>query len=402
MLMNRVAAVNRVFLVTVIVSIVGSYINGYVSLYTNNYFVLLLLSQIVLITPSIIYFIIYRINVAEAIRFRKVKLSSVLLIVLFAFLIQPLMNLINMISMLFVQNVTSDIMYNIVENNNFLLSLLMIAFVPCVFEETVYRGVIYNEYSKVNPWKGILLSGFLFGIIHGNLNQFSYAFAMGIIFALLIEATNSILSTMIVHFIINGTSVVLLTVYPKLLQLLQNMYGADQYNAKEIMNEIKNGTKATVDLAYVAQYAIFAAFITVLAFIVFRMIAKKNNRWDVVKSIFHKSKNTEEIAPVNNVYSNEIEVNVSELEFNGNELEVNRNELSESSSELSDSRSNLSDGGILYHEKKSLITISLIAAILICIFLLIANEIFAANTSIQPASDGNTLAIFFKSYILNR
>ncbi|BCJ96636.1 hypothetical protein acsn021_42050 [Anaerocolumna cellulosilytica] len=286
--MNRVKSVNRVFFATVVLSFVGSIINSYILHYTNNYFYAVLFSQFILIVPSLVYLTINRLNVAKAIRFQKVKFSNIILIILFTYLITPLMNLINAFSMIYVKNDTANVMSSIVSKNGWLLSLFMVAFIPCIMEEAVYRGIFFNEYRKVSVLKGIFLSGFLFGIIHGNLNQFSYAFVMGIVFALLIEATGSILSTMIVHFFINGTSITLLAVYPKLFNLLESLYGKEQFDASALM-ESMNTQIGGMNFSDVIKTYGFTAFIaTILAFVVFRTIAKNCGRWEHVIGIFSR------------------------------------------------------------------------------------------------------------------
>lgn len=337
--MDRVKLINRVFLATILTSIVGSFFNEWLSAHTDNIMFLLLSSQIILVIPSVVYLIIYKINPCKAIRFHKIRLSSIVLIILFAYLITPLMNFINAISLLFVRNDILHVINNIVENNSFLLSLFMVAFIPCILEEAVYRGIFYSEYSKVNPLKGILLSAFLFGIMHGNINQFSYAFAMGIVFALLIEATNSILSTMIVHFIINGTSILFLEAYPKLLYLLERLYGTDTLNAKEMIDSVKNGTAESIGVSGVLAYGLAAIVPTILAFIVYRTIARNSGRWEYVKGIFRK---------VSTTYTEDIQVS---------------------------------------YRKRGLITLSLLIGIAICIFIMISNEIYTRSIPEQPLKE---------------
>lgn len=287
--MNRVKQVNRVFLWTVILSIVGGFINSGIFRYTNDYALIAITSQLILILPAVIYIIVNKINITQQIRFKGLKISTIILLILFAYLISPVMSFVNALSLLFFNNETSIIMSDIVGKHGIWLSLTLIAIVPSIFEEAVYRGVFYNEYRKVNVLKGILLSGFMFGIVHGNLNQFSYAFIMGIIFALVIEATDSILSTMIIHFCINGTSVFLLYIYPKLLTLLEAMYGDDQFSASELQSALERGLPADFNLEFVlTNYGLSAIFCTILAVIVFRTIAKNNGKWDYIKSIFQR------------------------------------------------------------------------------------------------------------------
>ncbi|MGB8452261.1 MAG: type II CAAX endopeptidase family protein [Anaerocolumna sp.] len=351
--MNRVKSVNRVFLATVLISIVGSVINSWILEYSDNYFLILLMSQFILIIPSAIYLITQKVNVTHAIRFRKIKISNIVLIIIFAYLISPLMNLINAISMLYVQNDTTDFMTNIVNNNGFLLSLIMVAFIPCVLEESVYRGIFYNEYSKVHALKGIFLSSFLFGIIHGNLNQFSYAFAMGIVFALLIEATDSILATMIVHFFINGTSVLVMALYPKLFKLLEALYGSDQYNAEDLIKSMNSGLADNLDLGYVIRsYGITALIATALAFIVFRTIAKNSGRWDHVKRIFSKKRTADTRLQMES-YTQEGDLSLQDYPYEAPS------------------------------QKGRLITISLIAGMVICIVLMVINELYIPEITEQ-------------------
>lgn len=300
MVRNKVLSINKVFLITVIFSILGSYINGFILTLTDNYFVILLTSQIILILPSVIYLIQNKVNPLKAIRFKKMRVSNILLVILFGMLIIPVMTLINAISMLFVENTTSTFMVNIVENNGLLLSLCIVAFIPAVLEESVYRGIFYNEYRKANPLQAIFLSAFLFGIIHLNFNQFAYAFAMGIIFALIIEATDSILSSMIIHFVINGTSIVTLYIYPKLIGWLNKIYNlqvpGENFDFEQYINERTGDIDQILDISFIMEsYFLPAVICAILAFIVYRTIATNTGRWEHIKSIFKGNQKKEKL-----------------------------------------------------------------------------------------------------------
>lgn len=362
--MNRVKEINRVFLSTILILIPGSYLSTLLYDASNNYLLVLLLSQFVLILPTLIYLLIKKVNIRKLIRFNSIRLSNVVLLIVFSYLILPLMNLINAISMMYVQNDTATIISDIANNNSFYLTLFMVAFIPAVLEEAVYRGVFYNEYRKVNTIKGILLSGFLFGIMHGNINQFSYAFVMGMVFALLIEATNSIVSSMIVHFIINGTSVVLLYLYPKLLTLMENIYGSSQFNANEIMEQINSSAGQTLTFDVIlSTYGIPAIICTFLAFVVLKTIAKNEGRWEGLKEIIIKKK----------------------MKDNSNEgVSTNTNKVADEEYELKANNVTEDEKALVDSSKKSLFTPSLIIAIIICIVIMIRYELY----SIESISSG--------------
>lgn len=314
--MDQVKSVNRVFLATSMISVLGIFINSFVYGFTHNYASIMILSQLIIALPSASYLIMNKINVLKAIRFNPINIGNVILLILFSYLITPLMGFINLLSTRVVSNGTEQIMSEITTSNSLLTSLILIAFVPCIMEEVVYRGIFYNEYRKLNVVKGIFLSGFLFGVIHGNFNQFSYAFVMGIVFALLIEATDSILSTMIVHFFINGTSVFGMYLLPKLYKIMESIYG-EEYS-ETAANVTSN---YEIDLSLMVSYGIYAAVATGLAFIVFRTIAKRSGRWEYIKNIFKSKQETSGVLQEEyeykqeNFYEEEVRVNSGPKKF---------------------------------------------------------------------------------------
>lgn len=139
--------------------------------------------------------------------FRKVSLKTIMLITAMTFLGMPFITFINYISMMFSSNlVAGEIMQSIRENVG--ISLVTIAVIPALSEEIVYRGVILSGYREEDTsFKKIAASAFLFAALHMNFNQMSYAFVLGMLMAVLVELTGSILPSIWMHFCINGSSV---------------------------------------------------------------------------------------------------------------------------------------------------------------------------------------------------
>lgn len=285
--MNNKKTVGIVFLCTVLVSIASAFIIEGLRLVIDNSFLLMLVNQMLLLLPSAVYIVTSRMNLKRAIRLKKVSPANLVLCIIFAFLIMPIMNLINAISLLFSQNMIQDTITSIVSDNPLFLSVFVIAFIPCVFEETIFRGVVYNEYRKSNIQLAMFLSAFLFGIMHQNFNQFSYAFAMGIVFALLIEATDSIVSTMVVHFIINGNSVIMSYLAPKITKFLQDVSG----NLEGYVDIADMDTREAI-LSSMGSYIVSAIIASILAYVVYKTIAQNTGRWQHVKGIFSKKSGT--------------------------------------------------------------------------------------------------------------
>lgn len=304
---SRIPVVNRVFLVSMLISVAVAFLP--LDFLNKQPALQLVFSQVILVLPSVVYMMTQRLPYAETVRFKKMRISDMALCILFGILVQPMLTLLNALSMVFSTNTTSTFMMELTDGIPFLGALFLMAILPAVFEESVYRGVFYNEYSKLNPWRAAVLSGFLFGLMHGNLNQFCYAAFMGILFALLIEATGSILSTMLVHFWTNAGSVVIMYLYPKLYEVMKSFY--NMY--KEYGNEEMAGTlevffgdmtlpssewmqqmlEASAELTLsvpevLFMYAPQAIIMAIPAFFVYRCIARRNGNWDRICGIFKK------------------------------------------------------------------------------------------------------------------
>jgi membrane protease YdiL (CAAX protease family) len=89
-----------------------------------------------------------------------------------------------------------------------------------VFEEILFRGVIFGWAYEVNPIFAHLLSGFLFGFLHimdavlsGNFGEFVQIFSyffMGCVLSFLYEKRNNIFVPIITHSLNNFISMILI------------------------------------------------------------------------------------------------------------------------------------------------------------------------------------------------
>ena len=169
----------------------------------------ILFSQSLIFVPTVLYLFIMRKHVKDIIWFRRFHPLTLLLIPPLVLFMEPLITLLNAISMLFVRNEISNAASALVDHNTLGTSLFFMAFLPCVIEELAYRGVMFGSFHEAGRLKAILMSGILFGLMHMNFNQIAYAVVIGLIFGFVVEATGSIIPTMIMHFLINGFSVVI-------------------------------------------------------------------------------------------------------------------------------------------------------------------------------------------------
>ncbi len=93
--------------------------------------------------------------------------------------------------------------------SKYIISIVLIGILPAVFEEIMFRGVLQNVLTKwfKGPWPAILLTAFVFSIIHMSFYGFFVRFALGIILGLVFYYSGSLWLAIIFHFLYNGLQV---------------------------------------------------------------------------------------------------------------------------------------------------------------------------------------------------
>lgn len=90
------------------------------------------------------------------------------------------------------------------------LALLVMAVMPAVFEEALFRGVLLNTCEKsVGSINTIFIVGLCFSLFHASPEQTIYQFIAGCTFAFIAIRSGSILPSVLMHFLNNGLLVVL-------------------------------------------------------------------------------------------------------------------------------------------------------------------------------------------------
>lgn len=90
-----------------------------------------------------------------------------------------------------------------------LLNLFIIAVLPAILEESVFRGCVLRVLRPFGDGFAVVVSALLFGLMHGNIRQIPFAIIVGLILGWLYVVTNSLWLPMTVHFINNALSVVM-------------------------------------------------------------------------------------------------------------------------------------------------------------------------------------------------
>lgn len=276
--MNKARSVNRLFLILILISVASPFLLG--RFFTDiTFYQSVSISQTFFLVPVLIYLIFTRGEILEEMQLKVPKLSVLIMVVLFSNLLQPLMACLNLFSLLFVENYVAAGMME-VDGLAVGRNMMYIALVPALAEEFMFRGIFYHSYRQWGIWKAALCSGLCFGLVHMNLNQFLYVFVLGVIFALLVEATGSVISAILAHFTINAGSVSMLALQAELEMMLGSETALDVAGATE--------TLSRQDIILALQvYAISAVICCLLAYVVFRVIVRWSGRKEHIEQVLH-------------------------------------------------------------------------------------------------------------------
>ena len=131
-----------------------------------------------------------KVSFPRAFRFRKVQPRTLLLAAVITIALQPFASLIaNLTNLVFpdLLEMAEDSLYG----GSFLMNMVTVALIPGVCEEFLLRGNVFNAYRSTGRIRAaVLLSALLFGLLHQNATQLFYAFAIGLVLALLFDFIN--------------------------------------------------------------------------------------------------------------------------------------------------------------------------------------------------------------------
>lgn len=171
-----------------------------------------MICEAVVVLPAVLTAFFSGERLPEFLHLKKLKAGTIFAVIPFTMFSVPFITLINLISQFFVENTAAAVMegYHVAEMPFWQLWLSVGVFAPFC-EETACRGVYYRGYKKTGgAFKAMLLSSLLFALVHMNINQAMYAFAMGIMAVLLVEASGSLWASVLYHGLINSSQVLLM------------------------------------------------------------------------------------------------------------------------------------------------------------------------------------------------
>ncbi len=191
------------------------------------FFLIRMLSMYIIAYP-IIFFLLKRIPAAADIEQKKMSFKQIMAAFFVAYAATYILNfLANMLTVLIVaikQSPVDNVMLNLVTNISPAANFLAVVICAPIMEELLFRKAVIDRTVHYGKAPSIIFSGLLFGLFHGNLVQFAYAFFLGIFFGFIYVTTKNIVYPIILHMMLNflgsfvGTFILEWSGYMKVMQ----------------------------------------------------------------------------------------------------------------------------------------------------------------------------------------
>ena len=272
--MKKVLRVNIYFLIILLLEIFApiALLPIYKFIGVSDIRILLFLNHVILfLLPAMIYIFINKLSIRKTLRLNKLHWQDTLLIILLGFLVQPVMTFFSLISSFFFNNEVGAFVSEIT-STPYILLLGLVALLPSITEEVTIRGIVLSGYENQNRYIAAVITGLFFGILHLDPQQFLYATILGFLFALVVRITNSIYASMIMHFIINGTSVTLAKIASMIMDIFPNINEGTDFTLKNI----SISEKMMLIFSYGFLSIIFSVFVFLIIYYLDKINKKRN------------------------------------------------------------------------------------------------------------------------------
>lgn len=122
------------------------------------------------------------------------------------------------------EDAVSALKDNLILSSNVIIRIICIGILPAIFEELLFRKFLIDRTIRYGEFISCAMSGIMFGLWHGNFQQFFFAFFVGVLFSFVYIRTGNVIYTMIMHASMN---LVTSTVTIELLANLMKSMGFD-------------------------------------------------------------------------------------------------------------------------------------------------------------------------------
>ncbi len=236
-----------------------------------NYYLLVTMLPMYFIAIPVLVLLVKRLPSQTPER-RRMKPGHFALSVIMAFALMYVANFIGTFITTFIGIIKGGEVQNaiagvVTEANQLTIFFIMVVCAPIV-EELVFRKLVVDRTVRYGQGTAVVLSGLMFGLFHGNLNQFMYATALGMLLAFLYAKTGNLKITIAIHMLINlmGSIVSLQVLKLVDLETLMTLDSSDMQAVMKYFSENMAGLMIYMLYMLCVFGVMIAGFVLVIVF----------------------------------------------------------------------------------------------------------------------------------------
>ena len=207
--------------------------------------------------PPLLFMILGKFDLKKVLRLNKISFLNLFLIVCIMLFAIPLAGVFNLVNLWIVNSVFGKIVLPQIPTagtwGEMVINVLVIGGSAGLCEEFAFRGTIQRGFERFGATKSIIITAFLFGLMHLDFQRLFGTFLLGALIGFIVYRTNSLYGGMLAHFTNNSAAVVIGFISNKFLEFMKQS-GANMpetQNPENIFSTFQNMPKEQILIAVV-------------------------------------------------------------------------------------------------------------------------------------------------------
>lgn len=180
----------------------------------NEFYSGVLITEFIIIAlPPVLFLLVYKYDVRRILRLNRVSFLNIFIIFWIMVFAMPVVGIFNFVNLMLIRQIFGKLLIQPVPAANdpvgLILNILVIAGSAGICEEILFRGTIQRGFERLGTIKALLITAFLFGLLHVDFQKLLGTFLLGALIGFIVYRTNSLFGGMFAHFTNNSLAVLL-------------------------------------------------------------------------------------------------------------------------------------------------------------------------------------------------
>ncbi|MDF2522474.1 MAG: hypothetical protein K0R31_115 [Clostridiales bacterium] len=176
--------------------------------------------------PPIILLLVHKFDLRRVLRLNRISFLNVFIIFWIMIFAMPVVGVFNYVNLVLIKQIFGKLIIQPVPISNdamgLLLNVLVIGGSAGICEEILFRGTIQRGFERLGVVKAILITAFLFGLLHVDFQKLLGTFLLGALIGFIVYRTNSLYGGIFAHFANNSLAVLLTYGVNKAMKLFES------------------------------------------------------------------------------------------------------------------------------------------------------------------------------------